>query len=72
MINPTQRKNLKVYFWVDENTLHYIDSACQEKMLSRSAYLRWIVLNFNEGTVHQINEIHQELIVRGKLKELMK
>lgn len=72
MNNQTERKNLKVYFWIDQTTLKYIDSECQKKMISRSAYLRWLIVNFNEGTIHQINEIYNELILKGTIREFAK
>lgn len=67
-----KNKTKKVYFWLEPELLAKIDEACADKMISRSGYIRWVIQNYSEHTVYQINAIYKEICVNKKLNELIK
>jgi predicted Rossmann-fold nucleotide-binding protein len=73
MLNsPTERKTVKCYFWSEPSLLKFIDEEADKKMMSRSAYLRWLIINYNEETIRQVKEIYNEIVVRKRLDEFTK
>ncbi|MFW5803878.1 MAG: CopG family transcriptional regulator [bacterium] len=65
-LESTQNKTHKIYFWSDKELIKFIDSEAQRRGISRSAFIRWVLLNFNDSVLPQIEEIYNE-IVRNKM-----